>query len=190
MLRVLLLLLLAANALWWAATHGWLPMSWLPLPDPQAQREPQRLALQVRPEAVTVLPAAASTPGAGSESTAAATAATTAATTVATTPRAAEPAPAPPAAAPAPTPAAKSTSKTSPAPSSTTVCLQATGLGNAKARAAAESVLRTAGIPAARWSAAAGGQTLRVRNLSRSEVDAVRAAAALSAGAPAFSVCR
>jgi hypothetical protein len=57
MLRVLLGLLLAANGFWWAASHGWLPASWLPLPDDEAQREPQRLAQQVRPEWVTVLPA-------------------------------------------------------------------------------------------------------------------------------------
>jgi hypothetical protein len=57
MLRVLLALLLAANGFWWAASHGWLPASWLPLPDDEAQREPQRLAQQVRPEWVTVLPA-------------------------------------------------------------------------------------------------------------------------------------
>ncbi len=59
MLRALVLLLLLANAFWWAASHGWLPASWLPLPDDAAQREPQRLAQQLRPENVIVLPAAA-----------------------------------------------------------------------------------------------------------------------------------
>ena len=57
MLRALVLLLLLANAFWWAASHGWLPASWLPLPDDAAQREPQRLAQQLRPESVVVLPA-------------------------------------------------------------------------------------------------------------------------------------
>lgn len=56
MLRALLVLLLLANAFWWAASHGWLPRAWLPLPDDEAQREPQRLAQQVRPESITVLP--------------------------------------------------------------------------------------------------------------------------------------
>lgn len=76
MLRALLVLLLLANAFWWAASHGWLPRAWLPLPDDEAQREPQRLAQQVRPEAITVLPAA---PGrtASSPATAAAPAGTT-----------------------------------------------------------------------------------------------------------------
>ncbi len=58
MLRLLFVLLLAANAWWWAAGEGWLPSGWLPLPDEQAQREPQRLARQLRPQTVTVLPAA------------------------------------------------------------------------------------------------------------------------------------
>lgn len=57
MLRALVLLLLLANAFWWAASHGWLPASWLPLPDDAAQREPQRLAQQLRPQSVVVLPA-------------------------------------------------------------------------------------------------------------------------------------
>lgn len=57
MLRALLALLLLANLAWWGATHGWLPASWLPFPDDQAQREPGRLARQVRPEAVTIRPA-------------------------------------------------------------------------------------------------------------------------------------
>lgn len=56
MLRALLVLLLLANLVWWGATHGWLPASWLPFPDDQAQREPGRLARQVRPESVTIRP--------------------------------------------------------------------------------------------------------------------------------------
>ena len=56
MLRALVLLLLAANAFWWAASHGWLPAAWLPLPNDEAQRDPKRLAQQVRPEAIIVLP--------------------------------------------------------------------------------------------------------------------------------------
>lgn len=57
MLRLVLALLLVANAGWWAASQGWLPRGWLPLPDDTLQREPQRLAAQLRPQAVTVLPA-------------------------------------------------------------------------------------------------------------------------------------
>ena len=42
MLRALLVLLLLANAAWWAWTHGWLPAGALPLPlDTPGQREPQ-----------------------------------------------------------------------------------------------------------------------------------------------------
>ncbi|MCP5269715.1 MAG: hypothetical protein H6932_00605 [Burkholderiaceae bacterium] len=143
MLRALLVLLLAANAFWWAATHGWLPMAWLPFPDPDAQREPQRLQQQIRPEAITVLPAKA-----GGNT---------------------------PAAAPR-----------------TTACLEATGLPDAAARSAAEGLLRSAGIDAARWTWPDGddGATLRVQGLASNEQEALRAAAALAAGAPAFSPCR
>ncbi len=63
MLRALLVLLLAANALWWAASQGWLPRAWLPLPDDEVQREPQRLAAQLHPGSITVL-ADAGTPAA------------------------------------------------------------------------------------------------------------------------------
>lgn len=72
MLRALLLVLLAANGFWWAASHGWLPRSWLPLPDDAAQREPQRLAQQLRPEAITVLPEGPTTATTAAPSTAAA----------------------------------------------------------------------------------------------------------------------
>lgn len=59
MLRALVGLALLANLFWFAGTQGWLPAAWLPLPDDAAQREPRRLAQQVRPEAVTVRPEAA-----------------------------------------------------------------------------------------------------------------------------------
>ena len=51
MLRSLLLLLLLANALFLAWTRGWLGES-----PQQAQREPQRLAEQVDPQSVRLLP--------------------------------------------------------------------------------------------------------------------------------------
>jgi len=53
MLRALVLLLLLANGALWAWTQGWLAPA---LPGPQAgEREPERLARQVRPEQLTVL---------------------------------------------------------------------------------------------------------------------------------------
>jgi hypothetical protein len=53
MLRGLVFLLLLANALFFAWTSGWLAPI---LPGPQAgEREPERLARQVRPERITVL---------------------------------------------------------------------------------------------------------------------------------------
>lgn len=57
MLRVLLLLLVLANAGVYAWTSGWLdPL----LPPPgKAEREPARLAAQISPESVRVLPARA-----------------------------------------------------------------------------------------------------------------------------------
>jgi hypothetical protein len=56
MLRVLVLLVVLANALFFAWARGWLG------PGPRAaEREPQRVAQQVRPEAVTVLPPTAAT---------------------------------------------------------------------------------------------------------------------------------
>lgn len=51
MLRALVLLLLLANALYFAWARGWLGA-----PPRHAEREPQRLAAQVGPEAVIVLP--------------------------------------------------------------------------------------------------------------------------------------
>jgi hypothetical protein len=58
MLRLLVLLLLAANAVWWGWSQGWLPAGLLPLPLEDGQREPQRMQAQVRPEAVQLLPSA------------------------------------------------------------------------------------------------------------------------------------
>lgn len=53
MLRGLVVLLLVANAVFFAWTQGWLAPA---LPDPQAgEREPERLSRQVRAEQVTVL---------------------------------------------------------------------------------------------------------------------------------------
>lgn len=51
MLRALVVLLLLANGLYFAWAQGWLGE-----PPRHAEREPQRLAAQVSPEAVTVLP--------------------------------------------------------------------------------------------------------------------------------------
>lgn len=71
MLRALLVLLLLANAGFYAWTQGWLA----PLLPPRADvREPERLAAQVRPELITVLSA-----GAASAAVAAASAASAAA---------------------------------------------------------------------------------------------------------------
>lgn len=52
MLRILVVLLLIANGLYFAWSQGWLGA-----PPRQAEREPQRLAAQVAPESVAVLPA-------------------------------------------------------------------------------------------------------------------------------------
>lgn len=71
MLRRLVLLLLLANAGFFAWTQGWL-VPWLP--PPGDRREPERLALQVHPERITVLSA-----GAASAALAAAVAAASAA---------------------------------------------------------------------------------------------------------------
>lgn len=58
MLRRLLFLLLLANLLFFAWSQGWLAEVTGLRPDPQ--REPERLARQVRPESVVVLPPPAS----------------------------------------------------------------------------------------------------------------------------------
>lgn len=59
MLRALLVLLIGVNVLFFAWAQGWLAPTW---PPPRAgEREPQRLAAQVRPERIQVLtPQAAS----------------------------------------------------------------------------------------------------------------------------------
>jgi hypothetical protein len=57
MLRLLLLLLLLANAVWFGWSQGWLPAGLIPWPRDADQREPQRLALQVHPERLQILPA-------------------------------------------------------------------------------------------------------------------------------------
>jgi hypothetical protein len=57
MLRVLLGLIVGANALFFGWTQGWFAPTW---PGPHAgEREPERLAAQVRPERVLLLPAPA-----------------------------------------------------------------------------------------------------------------------------------
>jgi hypothetical protein len=59
MLRLLVLLLLLANGLFFGWTRGWFAPGW---PPPRhGEREPERLAAQVQPERIAVLaPAAAS----------------------------------------------------------------------------------------------------------------------------------
>jgi hypothetical protein len=66
MLRVLVVLLLAANALFFAWTQGWLDSVVGPA---RPEREPQRLAAQVRPELMQVLPpvGASAVPSAASQ---------------------------------------------------------------------------------------------------------------------------
>lgn len=60
MLRALVVAVLLANLGWLAWTRGWLPPGWLPPPGGDtAQREPQRLARQVRPEAIVLQPVGA-----------------------------------------------------------------------------------------------------------------------------------
>lgn len=59
MLRALALALLLANLGWFAWTRGWLPAGSLPPPGDAAEREPQRLERQLRPDAITVAPYAA-----------------------------------------------------------------------------------------------------------------------------------
>lgn len=57
MLRTLVLLALAANALFFVWAQGYLSPLWPP--PRQAEREPGRIGAQVRPEAITLLPATA-----------------------------------------------------------------------------------------------------------------------------------
>ena len=61
MLRALVLALVLANAGYFAWAQGWLD-GVVGIPYGGVQREPERLAKQVRPESVKVLPAAAGTP--------------------------------------------------------------------------------------------------------------------------------
>ena len=65
MMRALAGLLIGANLLFYAWTQGWLgPLA--PVPPGLQGREPERLAQQVRPEALTVLrPRAVAAPLAG-----------------------------------------------------------------------------------------------------------------------------
>lgn len=56
MLRVLLLLLVAANLGFWAWSQGHLVALQPPLPNPQAGREPERLTQQLKPDAIKLLP--------------------------------------------------------------------------------------------------------------------------------------
>jgi len=56
MLRALVVALVLANAAFFGWTRGWFAPTW-PAPR-QADSEPQRLGAQVRPELITVLPAA------------------------------------------------------------------------------------------------------------------------------------
>ena len=70
MLRALLLVVVLANALFFAWSQGWLAR--VIGSTPYSEREPQRLDAQVRPETIKVLPAVASSaPTSASESTAA-----------------------------------------------------------------------------------------------------------------------
>jgi hypothetical protein len=59
MLRALVVIVLLANALFWGWSRGWFAPLWQA--PRHAEREPERLAAQVRPESVTVLPPKAAT---------------------------------------------------------------------------------------------------------------------------------
>ena len=63
MLRWIVLALLLANAGFWAWRQGWLePLHGVIGARPEGEREPQRLGLQVRPEAIELMPAEAPAP--------------------------------------------------------------------------------------------------------------------------------
>ncbi len=84
-MRWLVLLLVLANLAFFALAQGWLaPLAVL---STSAQREPQRLAAQVQPQALRIVATGAATAAAASAATAAAAAA--AAATIAATPDAA-----------------------------------------------------------------------------------------------------
>lgn len=80
MLRLLVLLLVAANLLFFAWTQGWLDTFTSLRPHPE--REPERLARQVHPERISVLP-----PGAASAAAAAASPAPAPAASAASAPQ-------------------------------------------------------------------------------------------------------
>ena len=73
MLRALVLVLLLANAGFWAWRHGWLePLHGAIGARPEGEREPERLTMQVDPDRLRLIPAeAASTPAAVAASMAA-----------------------------------------------------------------------------------------------------------------------
>ena len=78
-MRWLVLLLVLANVAFFALAQGWLaPLAVL---STSAQREPQRLAAQVQPQALRIVATGAATAAAASAATAAAAAAATAAAT-------------------------------------------------------------------------------------------------------------
>ena len=85
MLRLLVLLLLIGNLLFWSWTRGWL--DGVVGTGPEADREPQRMAAQVRPESLRLLgPAAASAAATAAAASAAADAASAAASDAASSP--------------------------------------------------------------------------------------------------------
>ncbi len=140
MLRPLLLALLGANLLFYAWSQGWL--------GGRGAGEPQRLASQVRPEWVRVLPPAASAQGdARAQDPASAASAQAGAEPVT---EAGTPAPATPGAL---------------AGGPGTACLEAGPLDGSRLTTA-EAALRLAGLPERSWAVVAdtsGGQWLRVQ---------------------------
>lgn len=124
MIGRLVVVLLIANAAWFAWSQGWLRVLGL---APTAQTEPERLQHQLHPEAITLRPLAA-----------------------ASAPAPAKPAPAPtPAAPPAPAPApAAAAAPEAAAPPADSVCLQAGVFDERQA----EAVRRAAAhLPAGSW---------------------------------------
>lgn len=140
MLRALLLLFLVANAVLWAYGQGWLAsVGW----SPQDHREPQRLAQQVAPEALRLLPpegdaqlltdaSPAMPPDALPKDEADGQAAASTAATAA------------PATAPTATPAAATTPPTA--------CWQVAGLPAAAGPTLREALARVDGLAASAWA--------------------------------------